>query len=189
MNPSPLTIPLVSVLLGALAPIGFYLIARKLASGQPHRDEIAHAIDTFPRIHAQLPKLLEADQEARDALCTTIAKDIREDCFFLTFVTWRRLRYAQAEQKPIPNKPTDSQHPAYAVLRDVRRLDRNIRKILLLARRRPDRIRDGRHIAYAAVQHTQLWIEYMRFLRNLYPETYAGLVLAGDTPIGFARSA
>jgi hypothetical protein len=65
------------------------------------------------------------------------------------------------------------------------RLDHNIKRILLLAQRRPNRIRDGRHIAYAAVRHTRVWIEYLRFSGNLYPEAAAGFAVP---PWGLAVS-
>lgn len=180
-----MNMPTIYVLLGGfLAPLAVHFLSKTLRSGQPHKDEIDHAIEILPRIHGQLPTLLNLNGKARSALCQAIAKDIRNDCVFVTWTVYRRLQFADRR----PPAPSDIQHPASAVLNRVRRLDRDLRRTLLLARRRPDHTTIARHLTYAAMQHTRVWIEYLRFLRDLYPDHYPGLIVPGEPSTAFTIS-
>jgi hypothetical protein len=182
-----MTMPVVFYLVGAaVVPIAFHFISRR-NSRLPPRNELDHAIETLPRIQRQLREILELHQEQRAPLAKATVNAMRDDCSVLLWLIFRRLQFAQLSNRR--KDVADSRHPAYTVLRQVRRLDRNLRRILHLARYRADRITDGHHLVYAATQHTRVWIEYMRFLRALYPEAYADLLIPGDIPMTFARSA
>jgi|SRR5579863_1921937 len=182
-----MTAPLLVYLLPAVVvPIAFHFISRR-NSAQPPRDELDYVIEIVPRIGKQLAEFLELHRDQRSPFAKAITNAMRDDCSLLLWLIFRRIQFAQFSNKP--KNVTDSNHPAYTVLRQMRHLDRNLKRILLLARHRPDRITDGRHLAYAAMQHTRAWIEYLRFLRTLYPDAYAGLVVPGVMPITFARSA
>jgi hypothetical protein len=183
----PMMMPEIFYLLGAaLVPLAFYFLSVRNSS-RSGGEELGHAIETLPRIRAQLTKLLESPDEARIPLCMAIVKQMRDDCFLLTFVTYQRLRCAL--QPTGPKKLADSRHPAFSSFARMRRLERHLRRVLVLARNRPNRVTGGRHLAYAAVHHNLLWLEYLRFLQALYPESYQQLVLPDDAPLPMARSA
>jgi len=123
------------------------------------------SLQTLERIRTAVSELPDLPPKERTGKRRAIAKDILRDVGFLVYL----LDDCRNDSDP------EIRERACNILREIMRLNWELRQLLFLLRFRPKLIADCQRIFDAAGGHCRVWIAYLHLLNAKYPELYRRL--------------
>jgi hypothetical protein len=158
----------------AILTLGLYLyhsiVRRHLEP--PTLDEASARLQ---QIAATLEKIPEMNGQERRAACRFIARAIRDDCHFLTYLLYQCYREEDPQNKEV-------QRLSQVAFHETRQVLSSVNWLLFLLRFRPALVKDCSGIVDATLRYNQSWIAYCRLLRAQYPDLYGNLSIPDESP-------